>query len=457
MSAAQRQVHVAAHFPGVNNATVWADPASGSHIDAESFLHMARSAERGLMDFFFLAEGLRLREHRGRIYDLDVMGRPDTLTILAAIAARTEHLGLAGTLSATYHEPYELSRQLATLDHLSGGRAAWNCVTTSDAFTGENFRRGGYLPYEQRYDRAVDFIAAARELWESWPDDPSTAGADAGAYEHVSEFFDIRGRFSVPRSPQVHPVVFQAGDSPAGRDFAAGSADAIFTRHAELGTGQEFYRDVKRRLARYGRGEDDLKIYPGVSFVLGDTDDDARERARHVARQQNSGATVLAFLERVWNTDLSGYDPDGPLPATDPVEDGPSFSQGRVDHFKGARERAERWRALAGSEGLSIRELVIRVSADHSFVGSPATVAEQMSRYVQERAADGFILVPHLTPGGIDEFVDRVVPELQERGVYRTAYEGTTLREHMGLPGHRPAAAWASARDAHRREQEVRA
>lgn len=457
MSPTKRQVHVAAHFPGVNNATVWADPASGSHIDAESFLHMARSAESGLMDFFFLAEGLRLREHRGEIYDLDVVGRPDTLTILAAIAATTEHLGLAGTLSATYHEPYELARQLATLDHLSGGRAAWNCVTTSDAFTGENFRRGGYLPYDRRYDRAVDFIATVRELWESWPEDVSSAGPDAGSYEHVSEFFDIRGRFSVPRSPQVHPVVFQAGDSDAGRDFAAGSADVVFTRHAELRLGQEFYRDVKRRLADHGRGEDELKIYPGVSFVLGDTDDDARERARHVARQQNSGATVLAFLERVWNTDLSGYDPDGPLPRIDPVEGGPAVSQGRVDHFQGAKQRADRWRALAEAEGLSIRELVIRVSADHSFVGSPATVAEQMAHYVQERAADGFILVPHLTPGGIDEFVDRVVPELQERGVYRTAYEGPTLRENLGLPAHRPAARWASARASRARGPEVRA
>ncbi|MFI7484053.1 NtaA/DmoA family FMN-dependent monooxygenase [Kocuria sp. M1R5S2] len=448
MTAAQRQVHVAAHFPGVNNATVWADPASGSHIDAESFLHMARSAERGLMDFFFLAEGLRLREHRGRIYDLDVMGRPDTLTILSAVAAVTEHLGLAGTLSATYHEPYELARQLATLDHLSGGRAGWNCVTTSDAFTGENFRRGGYLLHERRYDRAVDFIATARELWESWPEDPADPGPDAGAYEHVSEFFDLRGRFSVPRSPQVHPVVFQAGDSDAGREFAAGSADVVFTRHADLAIGQEFYRDVKGRLAGYGRAQDELKIYPGVSFVLGDTDDDARERARAVALQQNSDATVLAFLERVWNTDLSGYDPDGPLPAIDPVEGRPAVSQGRVDHFQGAKRRADRWRALAEAEGLSIRELVIRVSADHSFVGSPASVAEQMSTYVQERAADGFILVPHLTPGGIDEFVDRVVPELQERGVYRTAWEGATLRENLGLPAHRPAAAWAAARTA---------
>lgn len=164
-----KQIILAAHFPGVNNTTVWSDPASGSQIDFASFIHLARTAERGKFDFFFLAEGLRLREQRGRIHDLDVVGRPDTLTVLAALAAVTTHLGLAGTLNTTFREPYELARQLASLDHLSGGRAAWNVVTTSDAFTGENFRRGGYLDRSLRYERAAEFVRAARQLWDSWP------------------------------------------------------------------------------------------------------------------------------------------------------------------------------------------------------------------------------------------------------------------------------------------------
>lgn len=433
----KRLVHLAAHFPGVNNTTVWSDPAAGSHIDFDSFAHLARTAEAGLFDFFFLAEGLRLREHRGRIFDLDVVGRPDTLTVLAALTAVTQRLGLVGTLSATYHEPFELARQLATLDHLSAGRAAWNVVTSPDAWTGENFRRGGYLPYAERYARAVDFIDTARELWDSWP----------GGFAHRSAYFDIAGRLDVPTPPQGHPVVFQAGDSDAGREFAAGSADAIFTRHGTLAAGQAFYADVKGRLARYGRGEDELKIFPGVTFVLGDTQAEAEERADAVRHQQVSGPGAIAFLEQLWGRDLSAYDPDGPLPDVEPDFDNTSITRGRVRHDRDPRATARAWRELAEAEHLGIRELVIRVSGRQSFIGTPAQVAAELDRYVQGRAADGFILVPHITPGGLDEFVARVVPELQERGVYRTEYPGATLRENLGLGPARPAAEWRDARD----------
>ena len=164
----RKPIHLAAHFPGVNNTTVWSDPESGSQIEFDSFVHMARTAERGLFDFFFLAEGLRLREHRGRIHDLDVVGRPDTFTVLAALAAVTDHLGLTGTINTTFNEPFEVARQFATLDHLSDGRAGWNIVTSSDAFTGENFRRGGFLNHADRYKRAEEFVTVAREFWDSW-------------------------------------------------------------------------------------------------------------------------------------------------------------------------------------------------------------------------------------------------------------------------------------------------
>lgn len=433
----QRQVHLAAHFPGVNNTTVWSDPESGSNIDFSSFRHFAQTAERGFFDFVFLAEGLRLREHKGKVFDLDTVGRPETVTVLSALAAVTEHLGLAGTLSATFNEPYDLARKLATLDHVSGGRAAWNVVTTNDAFTGENFRRGGYLDHSDRYRRAVDFISAARRMWES----------DAGSFENSTEFFDIAGRFPVPRSPQGHPVLFQAGDSPTGRDFACANADAIFTRHSGLEEGQEFYADISERLARFGRSADDLGVYPGVTYIIGDTHEEALERSREVAFQQVSGPGAIAFLERQWGTDLSAYDPDGPLPEIDPVVDSGGVSQGRVQHVKDPRPLVEKWRALSKEKNLSIRELVVEVSGNHSFVGTPGEIADRMNLYVQERAADGFILIPHLTPGGLDEFVERVVPELQERGVYRDAYPGSTLRENMGLGSFRPEAEWQSARE----------
>ncbi|MFF2407837.1 NtaA/DmoA family FMN-dependent monooxygenase [Streptomyces sp. NPDC058092] len=439
MSTAPRQMHLAAHFPGVNNTTVWADPRSRSQIDFSSFEHLARTAERGMFDFFFLAEGLRLREHNGRIHDLDVVGRPESLTVLAALATVTERLGLAATVNATFNEPYELARRLATLDHLSDGRAAWNVVTSSDAFTGENFRRGGYLDRADLpqvlgsartggtpYTRAAEFVATARELWDTWTPDGTSR-----PFAHHGQHFGIEGEFTVPRSPQGQPVVIQAGDSPEGREFAASAADVVFTRHGTLEAGRTFYADVKARLAKYGRGPDELKIMPGVTFVLGDTDAEAQERAAEIRLQQISPQNALLALELVWGRDLSSYDPDGPLPGIDP-DPGSSLVQGRVRHGDPLAVAA-RWRAVSEEKGLSIRQTVIETTGRQSFIGSPRTVAAQLTEFVAADAADGFIVVPHLTPGGLDDFVDRVVPLLQERGVFRSEYAGPTLRSHLGL------------------------
>jgi FMN-dependent oxidoreductase (nitrilotriacetate monooxygenase family) len=440
-----KQVHLAAHFPGGNNTTVWSDPRAGSHIEFGSFAHFARTAERARFDFLFLAEGLRLREQNGRIYDLDVVGRPDTFTILAALAAVTDKLGLAGTINSTFNEPYEVARQFASLDHLSGGRAAWNVVTSWDAFTGENFRRGGFLPQEARYARARTFLSTAFELFDSWQAGEIIADAasgqfladpGAGTFRHQDAHFDIAGQFDVPRSPQGRPVIFQAGDSDEGREFAAEAADAIFSRHSTLAAGQAFYADVKGRLARYGRSPDELKILPAATFVLAATDAEARELAHEVRLQQVSGATAIAFLEQLWNRDLSAYDPDGPLPDIDPDPGENTTARGRasVRMYRDPVATAREWRAKAAAGGLSIRELIIEVTGRQSFIGSPATLAASINDLVQADVSDGFILVPHITPGGLDEFADTVVPLLQERGVYRTEYTGTTLREHLGLP-----------------------
>ena len=439
-----KQVHLAAHFPGVNNTTVWSDPDAGSHIEFESFVHFARTAERAKFDFLFLAEGLRLREQNGLIYDLDVVGRPDTFTVLAALAAVTEHLGLTGTINSTFNEPYEVARQFASLDHLTAGRAAWNVVTSWDEFTGENFRRGGYLPKEQRYHRARQFLQVATELWDSWQDDDIVADKesgtylrrpDAGSFTHRDDQFDISGQFNVPRSPQGRPAIFQAGDSDEGREFAAAEADAIFSRHSTLDDGQAFYKDVKGRLATYGRRSEDLLILPAATFVLGDTDSDAADRAHEIRLQQVSGQTAIKFLEQLWNRDLSDHDPDGPLPSIDPLPGENTVAKGRasVRIHRDPRDVANEWRARAEADNLSTRELIIEVTGRQSFIGSPDTVARTINEFVQEDASDGFILVPHITPGGLDEFADKVVPLLQERGVYRTDYEGSTLRDHLGL------------------------
>ncbi|GAB2976370.1 NtaA/DmoA family FMN-dependent monooxygenase [Amycolatopsis acidiphila] len=439
-----KQIHLAAHFPGVNNTTVWSDPAAGSHIEFSSFVRLAQTAERAKFDFFFLAEGLRLREQGGKIYDLDVVGRPDTFAVLAALAAVTERLGLTGTINSTFNEPYEVARQFASLDHLSAGRAGWNVVTSWDAFTGENFRRGGFLPEDQRYVRAKRFLETAAELFDSWRDGDVVADKasgrfvardDVGAFERHDEQFDISGRFTVPRSPQGRPVILQAGDSEEGREFAAATADAIFTRHGTKEAGQAFYADVKGRLAKYGRKHSDLVVLPAATFVLGDTDAEAHELADVVRRQQVSGQTAIRFLEQVWNRDLSDYDPDGPLPDVEPVTGEHTIAKGRAQTrmYRDPLATAKQWRELAEAKNLSIRELMIEVTGRQNFIGSPSSVAEAINDLVQSDASDGFILVPHVTPGGLDPFADKVVPLLQERGVFRTDYTGPTLRDHLGL------------------------
>lgn len=444
MTEPRKQIHLAAHFPGVNNTTVWSDPRSGSHIEFESFRRFAQIAERAKFDFIFLAEGLRLREQNGRIYDLDVVGRPDTFGILTALAAVTEHIGLTGTINSTFNEPYDVARQFATLDHLSNGRAAWNVVTSWDAFTGENFRRGGYLAQDQRYERAQRFLRATSELFDSWVGDEVLADKETGEFlthGHPGEFsvhddsFDIAGHFNVPRSPQGRPVIFQAGDSDAGREFAAESADAIFTRHGTLDAGQAFYADIKGRLAKYGRRHEQLLVLPAATFILGDTDAQAQEYAAQVRRQQVSGQTAIKFAEQLWNRDLSAYDPDGPLPEVDPLVGENTIAKGRASVRMNADPIAvaNEWRALAAAKGLSLRDVVVEKTARQNFIGTPETVAATIDEYVQADASDGFILVPHITPDGLAEFADKVVPLLQERGVFRTDYSGSTLRDHLGL------------------------
>ncbi|KJL48959.1 putative monooxygenase MoxC [Microbacterium hydrocarbonoxydans] len=439
----KKQIILAAYVGGVNEHTLWEHPEAGSQIDFSTFRHVAQTAERGRFDYFFLAEGLALRARAGRIFDHDIAGRPDTLPVLAALAAVTEHIGLVGTLNATFNEPYELARQIASLDHLSGGRAGWNVVTSFDAFTGANFRRGGFLPHSERYVRAEETVAAIRRLWDSWADDAIVADkasgefladAAAGAFAQNSTQFDIAGRFTVPRSPQGRPVIVQAGVSPQGRDFAASTADAIFSPYASLAEGKAFYADIKERAARFGRGPDEIKILPAAAFVIGDSKADAEEKARDIREQQLTDKTIQVTFEQVWNRDLSAYDPDGPLPDIDPDPQAPPIIQGRAFVFQDRFETVRKWRELADERGLTLRGLAHEVSGKAAYVGTAAQIADQLDAFVQEDGGDGVVIGSHLVPAGLDEFVDQVVPLLQERGSLRTDYEGTTLRDNLGLP-----------------------
>ena len=352
-------------------------------------------------------------------------GRPDAITQLAALAAETDRIGLVATQNTTYNFPADLARRLAGLDAVSGGRAGWNIVTTDNAWTGENFRHGGWLDHERRYERAGQFVEAAKALWSSY----------GKTVEHT-DLVDLRAAGTLPPSPQGRPVLFQAGDSAGGRDLAARHADVVFSASTDYDKAVAYAADLRERLAGYGRSPDSLRILPGAQVVIGDTPAAAAEKAEWIRREQTTGPRAIAFLEQYWGKDLCGYDPDGPLPDIEPTDDELDPSRGTIpiEFRTGKLERIAGWRRLSAERGLSIRDLVTEISPRHNaFVGTPGQIADEWTRYVTMRAVNGFNILPQQLPGTIEDVVDRLVPELQERGVYRTAYEGTTLREHLDL------------------------
>jgi FMN-dependent oxidoreductase (nitrilotriacetate monooxygenase family) len=443
------RLHFGVFFQGVNHWTIWSAPQSGSQTDPASFRRVARTAERGLFDAFFLGEGLRLREVDDRIHDLDVAGRPDAITQLAALAAVTDRIGLVSTSNTTFNEPADLARRLSGLDLLSDGRAGWNVVTTDNAWTGANFRRGGYLDHADRYRRAEEFLTVARRIWDGWTDDviATTAGADTwskpGGVQRVrlrSSQFDVDIVPTMPRSRQGHPVIFQAGDSAEGRDFAARNADVIFSAHGtDFDDALAFATDIRARLRAAGRPEDDLRILPGTEIIIGETDQEAVEKARWIRLEQVTPATALTMAGLLWGIDLSDRDADGPLPAEDPVvvENSGAFGARRVADPSAV---VARWRAEAAAHHWSLRETAIALGPQRGHVGTPAGLADKFTRFARHGAVHGFNITPYLIPDGLDDIVTLLIPELQERGVYRTSYDGTTLRDHLGLRA--PAASY---------------
>ncbi|MFJ3903589.1 NtaA/DmoA family FMN-dependent monooxygenase [Streptomyces sp. NPDC090025] len=437
------QLHFGVFFQGVNHWTIWSHPESGSQIDPASFRRLAQTAEHGLFDAFFLGDGLRLRETEGEIHELDVAGRPDALTQLSALAAVTRRIGLVATVNTTFNEPTDLARRLTALDLLSEGRAGWNIVTTDNAWTGANFRRGGFLDHADRYRRAEEFLTVARALWDGWAPGAVSESVDAHAWavpgtigrvRAAGPQFDVDLVPTLPRGPQGHPVIFQAGDSPAGRDFAARDAEVIFSAHGEdFDDALAFAEDIRRRLRAAGRAEDALRILPGTEIIIGATEKEAEEKQRWIRREQVTPATALAIAGRVWNRDLSDRDPDGPLPVEEPVvrEDSGAFGSSRIAD---RRSVAAAWRAKAEANGWSLREAAIELGPQRGHVGTPAGLAEKFVRFARHGAVDGFNITPYLIPDGLDDIVELLVPELQERGAYRTAYTGSTLREHLDLP-----------------------
>ncbi len=448
MAERQPQIQFGIFFQGVNSSTVWHWPESGSQTDFESFRRMAQTAERGLFSAFFLGEGLRLREHFGRIHDLDVVGRHDAMTLLAALSGITDRIGLAATLSCTFNDPADLAYRLASLHTLSDGRAAWNMVTTHNAWTGENFRRGGYLDTEDRYTHAESFVTAVFRIWDAWSgelaqrrDAPAWVNDDSSLAIR-DDYYDIEVTRLLPPVRGGRPVTIQAGDSPDGREFAVRNANVIFSAHPEINDALTFANDIRARSRAAGRPENDLKIFPGQSFILADTLAEAREKARFVQESQITPQTAVKYLENFWGRDLSEYDPDGPFPDVDPVVQVTGSTRGSGFQLAKSQELAEKWRAIATEKGFTLREFVTYQTGQgigRGLIGTPVSVADEIQRYVELHAVDGFNITPWLVPGGIDDIVNDLVPELQNRGLYRTEYEGETLRDVFGIPEDSPA------------------
>ncbi len=410
----------------------------GAYPDANfNFAHLkrfARKLEAGKFDAFFMADHLAVLN-----MPVEALKRSHTVTsfepftLLSALAGATERIGLVATASTTFDAPYHVARRFASLDHISGGRAGWNIVTTSNPDAALNFGLTEHKEHGERYDRAREFYDVVTGLWDSFADDAFTRDRESGLYfdpdrmhvlDHKGEHLSVRGPLNIARPVQGWPVIVQAGASEAGRQLAAETAEAVFAAHRTLAEGQAFYADIKGRMAKFGRDPDHLKILPGVLVVVGDSVEEAREK-RALLDSFVHYDSAIASLSIALGHDASGFDPDGPLP--------------KIPDTNASKSGRERTIALARDENLTVRQLAQRLGGygGLAFVGTPATIADAMEQWLVERGSDGFnIMFPYL-PEGLDDFVDKVVPELQRRGLFRTEYAGTTLRDHLGLP--RPA------------------
>ncbi len=402
-----------------------------------NFAHIKRFAqtlERGRFDAFFMADHLAVLN-----MPVDALRRSHTatsfepLTLLSALAAVTDHLGLIATASTTFDLPYHVARRFASLDHISGGRAGWNMVTTSNPDAALNFGLEEHVEHGERYRRGKEFLDVVTGLWDSWADDAFIRNVDTGIFfdpakmhvlDHKGEHLSVRGPLNIARPVQGWPVLVQAGSSEAGRQIAAETAEVVFTAQTRLSDGQQFYADVKGRMEKFGRNPDHLKILPAAFVVVGHSLDEAREKRALLDTfvHYDSG---IASLSIALGHDVSGFDPDGPLP------DIPE-----TNASKSGRERVLQW---ASRDNLTIRQLAQRIGGygGLEMIGTPQMIADQMEQWLVDRGSDGFnVMFPYL-PGGLDDFVDHVIPELQARGIFRREYEGKTLRENLGLP--RPA------------------
>ncbi len=430
----QRQLKLGAFMRPISIHTgAWRYP--GAFRDANfNFAHLKRFAqtlERGKFDAFFMADHLALLN-----MPIDALKHSHTatsfepFTLLSALSQATEHIGLIATASTTFDEPFHIARRFASLDHLSNGRAGWNIVTTANPDAALNFGLEHAFAHDERYARAREFYDVVTGLWDSWADDAFVRDADSGVFfdpqrlhtlNHKGRYLSVRGPLHIARPVQGYPVIVQAGASEPGRQLAAETAEVVFAAPGTLQEGQRFYADVKARVQAVGRHRDHLKILPAAFVVVGDTLQEAKAiRARLDSLVHYDSA--IASLSIALGHDASKFDPDKPLPAVPETNDS-----------KSTRERVI---ALADREQLTVRQLAQRLGgyAGLSFVGTAQTIADEMQLWLETEGSDGFNIMFPWLPGGLDDFVDKVIPELQRRGIFRREYEGRTLRENLGLP-----------------------
>ncbi|MFE6078454.1 LLM class flavin-dependent oxidoreductase [Paenibacillus sp. NPDC057886] len=425
----QRRLRLGANLNGVGNSiSFWRHPdiPINASVSLDFYKKQAIKAEEGKFDLLFIADGLFINEKSNPHF----LNRFEPLTLLSVLAGATSHIGLVATLSTSYSEPFTVARQFASLDHISGGRAGWNVVTSPLEGSALNFGKGEHPNHALRYEIAEEHLNVVKGLWDSWEDDAFIGDKENGVFfdpsklhtlNHKGDHFSVQGPLNVARSKQGHPVVFQAGSSESGKDLAARSADAVYTGHETLEEAQEFYSDVKARAVAYGRKAEDILIFPGIGPIVGRTEEEAERKYQEIA-ELVSIDQALNYLGRYFDHyDFAQFPLDEPFPEIGDL--GSNSFRSTTDKIK----------QQAQEQGLTLRQVALLASTPRtSFIGTPDQIADQIQEWFEGEAADGFN-IRTVVPNGLADFVDLVVPVLQERGLFRTEYEHETLRGNLGL------------------------
>ena len=412
------------------NMASWRHPnaIADAAINLDYYRWLTKRAEAAKLDFAFFGDGLYISEKSHPNF----LNRFEPLTLLAALAMETTHIGLAATLSTTYSDPYTVARQFASIDHISRGRAGWNIVTSPLEGSAQNYSRPEHPEHDLRYRMADEYLEVAKGLWDSWEEDAFVRDKASGRFidpdkmhrlNHRGEFYNVQGPLNISRSPQGRPVLIQAGSSEAGRDFAAQHADAVFTGGASLEDGARFYQDVKQRAMRLGRQPEDILILPGCGPIVGSTMAEAEAKYEEIANLV-SIEDALNYLGRYFNDiDFTQYELDAPFP------DLGDFGR------NGWESTTDRIKELARAEGLTLRQMALRsTTTRHAFIGTPEYIADTMQAWFEGGAADGFMLTGAVLPDALLDFIDHVLPILKNRGLFRIEYEAGTLHGNLGLP-----------------------